>query len=161
MSICWVTMTTVPLSSDLFFIILFLLAIRIKYILWANLLSSCAYYVMMRSSPVRGPLQPSIRSMGQDSFNFLLCYCSSKGHEVVYVMMRSSPVSRPLQTTIRSTGQDFFNLLLCCCSSRGLRVVYVMMRSSPVRGPLQPSIRSTGQDFLTFFCVVALVGAMR
>jgi hypothetical protein len=35
------------------------------------------------------------------------------------------------------------------------------MRSSPVRGLLQPSIRSTGQDFLTFFCVVALIGAIK
>jgi hypothetical protein len=37
----------------------------------AKTLSSCAY-VMLRSSAVRGPLQPSIRSTGQDYFN-LFC----------------------------------------------------------------------------------------
>jgi hypothetical protein len=62
------------LKGGLIFFIL--LAIRIKYILWANLqaktLPSCAYYVKMRSSPVRGPLQPSIRSTGQ---NFLTFFC--------------------------------------------------------------------------------------
>jgi hypothetical protein len=72
---------------------------------------------------VKGPLQPSIRSTGQDFFNLLLCCCSDRGHEVVYVMMRSSPVREPLQPSIRSTGQDFFNLLLCCCSDRGHRIV--------------------------------------
>jgi hypothetical protein len=64
-----------------------LLAIRIKYILWANLqaktLSSCAYYVLIRSCPVRGPLQPLIRSTGQDFYNLLLCCCSNKGHKIV------------------------------------------------------------------------------
>jgi hypothetical protein len=53
------------------FFYLYLLAIKIMYILWANLqaktLSSCAY-VMTRSSPVRGPFQPSISSTGQDFF---------------------------------------------------------------------------------------------
>jgi hypothetical protein len=72
-----------PSTDKLFF----LLAIRIKYILCANLLaqtlSSCAYYVMMRSSPVRGPLQKSIRSTGQDFFNLLLCCCSSRGCRIV------------------------------------------------------------------------------
>jgi hypothetical protein len=32
---------------------------------------------------VRGPLQPCIRSTGQDFFNLLLCCCSSRGHEEV------------------------------------------------------------------------------
>jgi hypothetical protein len=58
------------MSQSIRFFYLYLLAIRIKYILLANLqaktVTLCAYYVMMRSSPVRGPLEPSIRSTGQD-----------------------------------------------------------------------------------------------
>jgi hypothetical protein len=64
------------MNSSHVFLLCYLLAIRIKYILWADLqaktLSSCAYYVMMRSSPVREPLQLSIRSTGQ---GFLTFFC--------------------------------------------------------------------------------------
>jgi hypothetical protein len=81
-----------PESLIIFY--LYLLAIRIKYILLANLLaktqSSCAYYVMMRSSPVRRPLQPSIRSTSQD-FYFVMMLNTSLLDDLVQGLVGDVP----------------------------------------------------------------------